>query len=76
MDIVAAACLMHLNRNYVHDGQEYGFRKLFKIEDLTKEIDKLDGDLPTLLRRQWRLMKRNSPPEIEPGPQCQDPRSV
>lgn len=70
---VAAACLMHLNRDYVYDGQEYRFPKLFKTEDLTKEINKLDRELPKLLRREWRVLKDDSPPEIEPGPQCQDP---
>ena len=68
---VTAACLLHLNRDYVYDGQEYQLRELFKIEDLTKEID--DMDLPTLLRRQWQVLKRDSPPEVGPGPQCQDP---
>lgn len=70
---VTAACLMHLNRDYLYDGQEYRLRKLFKIEDLTREIAKLDGELPTLLRRQWRVLKLESPPAVEPGPQCQDP---
>jgi predicted RecB family nuclease len=70
---VTAACLMHLSRDYVYDGQEYQLLKLFKIEDLTKEIDTLAEDLPTLLRRQWQVLKRDSPPEVEPGPQCQDP---
>jgi predicted RecB family nuclease len=70
---VAASCLMRLDRDYVYDGREYKLLKLFKIEDLTKEVDKLDGDLTKLLRMQWRVLKRDSPPEIAPGPQCQDP---
>jgi hypothetical protein len=41
---VSAACLMHLNRDYVYDGREYQFRTLSKIEDLTKEIDAIAGD--------------------------------
>jgi predicted RecB family nuclease len=70
---VTAACLMHVNRNYVYGGQEYRLRHLFEIEDLTKEVDKMDGDVPMLLRRQRRVLKDDSPPEIEPGPQCQVP---
>jgi predicted RecB family nuclease len=70
---VAAACLMHLNRDYVYDGQEYRIRKLFKIEDVTKEIRKINRDLPTLLEDQWKALNRKSPPNIEPGRQCEDP---
>jgi hypothetical protein len=70
---ITAACLTHLNRDYVYDGREYRLQSLFEIKDLTKEIDKLGGDLPALLARQWRALKCDTPPKISPGPQCQDP---
>jgi hypothetical protein len=70
---VKSACLMHLNRDYVYDGQEYELGRLFTIEDLTKLINKVDRDLPRLLRKQRRVLKRDLLPDVAPGPQCQDP---
>jgi predicted RecB family nuclease len=70
---VGSACLMHLNRQYVYDGQRYSFAKLFRIEDVTKEVNKTRHELPTLLKDQWDVLSRSSPPDIAPGIQCEDP---
>ena len=39
---VAAACMMHLNREYVYDGREYRPEKQFTIENTTAEVDGLE----------------------------------
>jgi len=70
---VAAACLMHLNREYVYDGREYRPEKLFSIEDTTAEVDGVEPELPAMLKEQRAVLSRKSPPDIEPGPQCGDP---
>ena len=70
---VSAACLMHLNRDYVYDGKSYNACELFAIEDVTRRVRKLGDDLPRLLRAQRRALTRDEPPDIEPGPQCSDP---
>jgi predicted RecB family nuclease len=70
---VSLACLMHLNRDYVFDGQEYDLDKLFIQKDLTHEIDRFSEDLPGLLAMQWEALGKDNPPEIEPGAQCTDP---
>jgi predicted RecB family nuclease len=70
---VSSANLMHLNRQYRYDGHRYRLGKLFSIEDVTKEVDKAERDLPALLKDQWRILESKAPPEIGPGSQCEDP---
>jgi predicted RecB family nuclease len=70
---ISSACLMHLNRDYVYDGQSYDPHGLFIIEDLTRGVRRLGSDLPRLLRAQQQALARNEPPNVEAGPQCHDP---
>jgi len=70
---VGLACLMHLNRQYVYDGGRYRYSRLFRIEDVTKEVKRTARELPALLRDQWEVLGRASPPDVDPGPQCEDP---
>jgi CRISPR/Cas system-associated exonuclease Cas4 (RecB family) len=71
--VEAAPCLMHLNRNYVYNGREYDLGRLFKIEKMGPEIEKLRDKLPEMIRQQRMVLSQPVPPEIEPGPQCKDP---
>ena len=43
---ISSACLMHLNRDYRYDGEEHDLGALFTIRDQTRQIKKLDADLP------------------------------
>jgi predicted RecB family nuclease len=70
---IGSACLMHLNRDYVHNGQEYDLNRLFIQEDLTPEINRFSEDLPGLIAMQREALEEDSPPEIEPGVRCKDP---
>ena len=70
---ISSACLMHLNRDYRYDGNQHDLGTLFTIRDLTKQIRKLDADLPGLLKAQRKALAQPSPPDISPGPQCTDP---
>lgn len=70
---VKTACLMHLNRDYVYDGHQYDLGRLFTIENLNRQINKLAPDLSSILRKQWRVLKCDVAPAVEPGPQCEDP---
>jgi hypothetical protein len=70
---VRSACVMHLNRQYVYNGSRHRLAQLFTIEDVTKQVDKAERNLPALLKEEWRVLRRNSPPEMDPGPQCEDP---
>jgi Domain of unknown function(DUF2779) len=71
--IEASPCLMHLNRDYVYNGREYELDKLFTIEEMGLEVEKLREELPGLVRQQRLVLSQPAPPAIEPGPQCTDP---
>jgi len=70
---ISSACLMHLNRGYRYDGKHHDLATLFTIRDLTKQVNKLDADLPGLLKAQRKALAQAGPPDISPGPQCTDP---
>jgi len=70
---ISSACLMHLNRDYRYDGKQVDLEVLFTIRDRTKQIRKLDADLPRLLKAQRKTLAQPTPPDISPGPQCTDP---
>ena len=70
---ISSACLMHLNRDYRYDGKQHDLRTLFTIRDQTKQIRKLEADLPGLLRAQRKALGQPKPPDISPGSQCIDP---
>jgi len=70
---ISSSCLMHLNREYVFDGQQHDLGKLFTIKDLTKRVVKLGYDVSKLLRTQRKALGQNAPPEVAPGAHCFQP---
>jgi predicted RecB family nuclease len=70
---LSEACLMHLNRDYVYDGRELELKRLFVINDLTKDLQDLSREIPLLLMEQRKTLGLDIPPEIEPGDHCGDP---
>jgi hypothetical protein len=71
--LTVVPCVMHLNREYVYDGQQYELEKLFRIQDLTDETSALKKDVGELIREQRRMLAQAAPPDIEPGRQCTNP---
>jgi len=70
---VSSACLMHLNRDYRYDGKQHDLKTLFTIRDQTRQVAKLDADLPALVKAQRKALAQTTPPAIAPGSQCLDP---
>jgi len=70
---VAETCLMHLNREYVYDGQRYQLNGLFRIDNLTWSSRALQERLPGQLAGQRAALRGTTAPDIAPGPQCADP---
>jgi hypothetical protein len=70
---IASARLMHLNSDYIYDGNHYDLSKLFVIEDLTAEIGSIAGEVVERLAAQRQMLQQDEPPEVEVGRQCTDP---
>ena len=70
---IASACFMHLNSDYIYDGKRYDLDKLFVIENLTKEIDSIAGEVVDRLTAQRGMLQQDEPPAVEVGRQCTDP---
>jgi hypothetical protein len=66
-------CLMHLNREYVYDGERYDLEKLFVIRDISNETAALEQNVQDLLREEWNVLSISTPPAIEPGKHCTSP---
>ena len=70
---LSSCCLMHLNRDYIYDGREYAPKELFAIRNLTKQIRKLEPEIPKLLKTERKTLGQEQPPDVAPGPQCSKP---
>ncbi|MGA2235627.1 MAG: DUF2779 domain-containing protein [Terriglobales bacterium] len=70
---LASACLMHMNRNYVFDGGSIDVRRLFKIRNLTRRVERLQPKLTFLLRSELRVLVMPKAPDIPPGLHCTNP---
>ena len=70
---VSEACLMHLNRDYVYDGEKYQLNELFTIDNLTEEIESIENEVPAHIKDQSRVLALKKVPDIEIGQQWRDP---
>ncbi len=70
---VPVASLMHLNREYVYDGNQLRLDSLFTITDLAEEIIPVSRELPGLLSVQWKALALEEAPYVEPGKHCAKP---
>ena len=65
--------LCHIDNQFVYPGNG-DYRGLFHYEDITKEVRELSRAVPQWVER-YREMLNDDEPEIETGPQCEDPYS-
>jgi len=70
---VARAGVLHLNNEYVYDGQRLDLEQLFIFSDLTREAIDHQGEVQANLRRLKEVLAGQAPPEIEPGRHCSSP---
>jgi predicted RecB family nuclease len=70
---LSESCLMHLNRDYVYDGNAYDLQQLFATNDLAEEIEELMEEIPAQVAEQHRILALSAPPEVEPGDRCKNP---
>jgi predicted RecB family nuclease len=65
--------LMHLNRDYVFDGQQYDVSHLFAVAELTQEQTISDAGISGRVDNQLRVLGQPAPPDVKPGRQCIEP---
>ena len=65
--------LLHLNRDYVFDGQEYDASRLFAIAEVPQERTIGDAEISSRVESQLRVLGQPAPPDVEPGRQCTEP---
>lgn len=70
---LAASCLAHVNREYVHDGGQIDARRFFKIRNLTNRVKKAQREIAVQLRSEFRVLEMPKAPRIAPGRHCIDP---
>jgi len=70
---VASACLAHVNRGYVFDGQNIDAKRFFRIRNLTRRVESLQPKLTFQLRSEFTVLGMQQPPDIAPGRHCTHP---
>jgi len=70
---VGSCCLAHINRNYVFDGGSIDVRRLFKIRNLTRRVQRSQPKLTFQLRAQFAVLNMPTAPDIAPGQHCTNP---
>jgi CRISPR/Cas system-associated exonuclease Cas4 (RecB family) len=65
--------LMHLNNQYVYDGNELDLRDLFTSSDLTDEALRQKEEIPRRLAGLNEMLGRDDPPEVLPSRHCKTP---
>jgi len=70
---LATICLAHINRNYVFDGGSIDVRRLFKVRNLTRRVQRLQPKLTFQLRAAFTVLSMPEEPDIAPGKHCTSP---
>ena len=70
---LASSSLAHINRNYIFDGGSIDVRQFFKIRNVTGQIKRLQPQLTSQLRSQFRILVMPKAPDLPAGRHCTDP---
>ena len=70
---LATACLAHVNRAFVFDGQNIDAKRFFRIRNLTRRVERLQPKLMFQLRSEFTVLAMSNAPDIAPGRHCTDP---
>jgi predicted RecB family nuclease len=70
---VAASCLAHVNREYIHEGGSIDVRRFFRIRNLTRQVERAQPEITAQLRSEFRILALPEAPDIAAGPHCSNP---
>ncbi len=67
------AFLMHVNSQYVYDGDNLDLKNLFKLSDLTDRVIDIQDDISSMIDKFEDMLKQPDPPDIQPSRHCMNP---
>jgi hypothetical protein len=67
------AGILHINNQYVYDGQNLDLESLFSFEDLTDATMSMQPEIPGQLEELKGMLAVDGPPEIQPSRHCHKP---
>jgi hypothetical protein len=67
------AGILHINNQYVYDGQNLDLESLFSFEDLTDATMSMQPEIPGQLKELKGMLAVDSAPEIQPSRHCHKP---
>ena len=70
---VAAACLMHLNTQYVYRGETLELDELFTLQDVSGFVAARGLEVPNRLAPMQQVVLQAEPPAVEPDAHCHTP---
>ena len=70
---ISGAGILHINNQYVYDGQNLDLDSLFVFEDLTNDIEPMLPEIPARLSRLKAMLANSDAPEIQPSKHCHKP---
>jgi len=70
---VVETCLMHINTQYVFDGQVLDLAQLFSLHDLTGHVSARQAAVIVRLGEMKAMLALPAPPPMEPDAHCQTP---
>lgn len=70
---VASTCLMHVNTQYVYQGDRLDLDSLFKLQDMTELVAAKGLDIPSRLVPMQKIVLQSELPPVEPDEHCHTP---
>jgi predicted RecB family nuclease len=70
---IAGAGIMHLNNQYVYDGEQLDLESLFSFFDLTEEVLDIQDEISSWIAELKKVLAGTIPPEIAPSRACNSP---
>nr|WP_314070831.1 DUF2779 domain-containing protein [uncultured Campylobacter sp.] len=69
---VSTVNIIHIDNSYVR-GEKLELNKFFYIEDVTKQVQQKQADIPQILNKFDEILSQNNEPSIDIGPHCTSP---
>ncbi len=70
---ISGAGILHINNQYVYDGQNLDLDSLFSFGDLTNDIKSMQPEIPSSLAELKAMLANTDAPEIQPSRHCHKP---